>query len=114
MDHPSLSSRNSQSRVGRVERKPVPIDLAEVSQEFERKWFELDRSDVIGQLSALRRALANGARQMEMIAAERMFHKGLSDEILEKAQALKRIARQLKELAVKVTSATGYPKAEED
>jgi len=85
MDHPSLSSRNSQSRVGRS-KKNRPIDLAEVSQEFERKWFELDRSDVIGQTERFATRARQRREADEMIAAERMFHKGLSDEILEKAR----------------------------
>jgi hypothetical protein len=101
---------NCQSRTGRVERHSAPSDLAEGSSEFERRWFELDRSAVIGQLSALRRAIANGAMQMEMIAAERIFEEPLSEEIRQKTFALKRFARQLKELEVKVTSASGYPK----
>ena len=105
---------NPQSRAGRVERESTPRDLVEGSFEFDRRWFELDRSAVIGQLSSLRRAIANGAREMEMIAAERIFEKSLAQEIRQKAFALKRVARQLKELAVKVTAATGYPTTDKD
>jgi len=114
MDHPSLSSRNSQSRAGRVERKPVPIDLTEASQEFERKWFELDRGVVIGQVSALRRSITNGAKQLDMIAAEKIFDQPLSEMILRKAIALQKLARELKQLAIKIAAATGYPKVDRD
>ena len=114
MDHPSQTPRNSQSRVGRAARRTTSIDLREPSPEFERKWFELDRGIVIGQVSALRRSITVGAKQMEMIAAERVFDQPLSEMILRKARAMQRVARDLKDLAIKVAAATGYPKVDED
>jgi len=115
MGQPGLTPRNSQSRAGRVERRrSAPIDLAESSPEFERKWFELDRGIVIGQVSTLRRSITNGAKQMDMIAAEKIFDQPLSEMILRKAQALQKLARELKELAIKIAAATGYPKVDED
>ena len=113
MMHHGLAARNPQSRPSRIERRVVPPDLVDHTSEFERRWFELDRSAVIGQLSSLRRAISNGAKQLEMIAAERIFEKPLSEEVRLTTVTLKRIGRQLKELAVKVKSATGYPKAED-
>jgi len=48
--------------------------------------------------------------QLEMVSAEGMFDQPLSEAIGRKAGALRRLSRKLKNLAIKVASAAGYPK----
>ena len=90
--------------------KPARVDLAEASPELERKWFELDRSIVVDELTDLRETINRGAMQLEMVSAEGMFDQPLSEAIGRKAGALRRLSRKLKNLAIKVASAAGYPK----
>jgi hypothetical protein len=90
--------------------KPPRAFLAEGLPKLERRWFELDRTLVVDQLLALRTTLTNGATQMDMVAAERMFEEPLTKAILCEAKALQQLARKLGKLADRVAFAPGYPK----
>lgn len=54
--------------------------------------FEIDRSHVVAQLRIIRRAINEGAEEMEMVAVEKVFVNSVS-------QALTRTARKLYQLA---------------
>jgi deoxyribose-phosphate aldolase len=54
--------------------------------------FEIDRSHVVAQLRIIRRAINEGAEEMEMVAIEKVFVNSVS-------QALTRTARKLYQLA---------------
>jgi hypothetical protein len=54
--------------------------------------FEIDRSHVVAQLRIIRRAIDEGAEEMEMVAIEKVFVNSVS-------QALTRTARKLYQLA---------------
>ena len=110
---PIKRASSSRSPARRVEKKPRRIAPEEDLSELERGRFELDRGVVIYELTALRQTIANGARQMEAIAMERMFEQPLSEAILHESKAMRQLARRLKILAVKIASSTGYPEADE-
>ena len=57
--------------------------------------FEIDRSTVVFQLRSLRRAIDEGAQEMEMVAAERVFSRSLSQTLIRKARKLHLVARDL-------------------
>jgi hypothetical protein len=60
-----------------------------------REIFEIDRSNVVLQLRTLRRAIDEGAQDMEMVAAERVFTKSLSRTLTRRARKLHLIAKDL-------------------
>jgi hypothetical protein len=57
--------------------------------------FDIDRSDVVIQLRTLRRAIEEGALDMEMVAAERVFGKSLSRTLVRRARRLHLIAKDM-------------------
>jgi hypothetical protein len=57
--------------------------------------FEIDRSTVITELLALRRAIEEGAKQIDMVADERVFDQSLSRALVRKARKLHLVARDL-------------------
>jgi len=61
-------------------------------------YFEIDRLTVTRQIRNLRRAVSDGAKEMEMVAAERVFGKSLSRGILRRARKLALIAKDLDSL----------------
>jgi len=60
-----------------------------------REIFEIDRSNVVLQLRTLRHAIDEGAQEIEMVAAERVFGKSLSRTLMRKARKLRLIAKDL-------------------
>jgi hypothetical protein len=60
--------------------------------------FEIDRSTVVVQLRSLRRAIDEGAEEMEMVAAENVFSKSLSRTLVGSARKLHLVARDLNRL----------------
>jgi hypothetical protein len=71
----------------------------------ESTYFEIDRSVVLGHLAELQRTVDEGATQLEMVAAEEVFDKGLSRAFTRKAEKLHAIARDLKSLLRSVAKA---------
>jgi hypothetical protein len=61
-------------------------------------YFEIDRSAVLRQLQNLLRAIDEGAEDMEMVAAERVFGKSLSRALERRARQLRRTAKDLNSL----------------
>jgi hypothetical protein len=61
----------------------------------QREIFEIDRSNLILQLRSLRRAIDEGAEEMEMVAIERVFSKSLSGVLARGGQKLRLAARDL-------------------
>jgi deoxyribose-phosphate aldolase len=66
--------------------------------EYTSTHFEIDRSTVTLQLRNLRRAVDEGAMEMDMVAAERVFGKSLSDALIRSARRLHSIATDLDSL----------------
>jgi hypothetical protein len=60
-----------------------------------REIFEIDRSNVVLQLRTLRRAVNEGAQEMELVAAERVFAKSLSRTLMKRARKLHLTAKDL-------------------
>jgi len=63
-----------------------------------REIFEIDRSNVVLQLRTLRHAIDEGAQEMEMVAAERVFAKSLSRTLMRRARKLRVVAKDLNSL----------------
>ena len=57
--------------------------------------FEIDRTTVTLQLRNLRRAVDEGAMEMDMVAAERVFDKALSHALIRSARKLHSIVTEL-------------------
>jgi hypothetical protein len=58
--------------------------------------FEIDRSTLVLQLRTLGRVINEGAEEIEMVAAERVFGKSLSRTLKRRAEKLRLIAKDLK------------------
>ena len=69
------------------------------------EYFEIDRSTVLEQLQYLRRTIDEGAREMEMVAAEGVFDKSLSRLLEGRARSLHRTAKDLNSLLRSVARA---------
>ena len=69
------------------------------------EYFEIDRSTVLDQLQNLRRTIDEGAEEMEMVAAERVFDKSLSRLLEGRARRLHRTAKDLNSLLRSVARA---------
>jgi hypothetical protein len=61
----------------------------------QREIFEIDRSNMVLQLRSLRRAIEEGAEEMEMVAVERVFSKSLSAALIRNGQKLRLIAKDV-------------------
>jgi hypothetical protein len=81
-------------RQGRPKRARQGTVLPEAfySRMDQKDIFEIDRSNLIAQLRIVRRAINEGAEEMEMVAIERVFVNSVS-------QALTRTARKLYQFA---------------
>lgn len=60
--------------------------------------FDFDRATVALELKKLQRMIEEGARQTEMVAAERVFAKPLSRALIRRARKLHLVARDLERL----------------
>jgi len=60
--------------------------------------FDFDRATVARELKTLRRAIEEGAKQIDMVAAERVFAKSLSRALTRRARKLHLVARDLERL----------------
>jgi len=60
--------------------------------------FDFDRATVARELKALQRTIAEGAKQIEMVAAERVFAKPLSRALGRRARKLHLVAKDLESL----------------
>jgi hypothetical protein len=108
MRHPFRSQR-VHPRVHPKDR-PAHFDPANVTPELERRWFELDRNEVLGQIDLTEAAVAGEAKDLEMVAYEGMFRKLLSRRLLTESRVLNGVARQLRALRRAVGRARSYPK----
>jgi hypothetical protein len=72
-------------------------------------YFEIDRSTVSSELQNLKSAIEEGAKQIEMVAAERVFDRSLSAALVRKARELHLVARDLKGL-LKLVARARMPK----
>jgi hypothetical protein len=61
----------------------------------ELTYFEIDRSTVAREVQTLKSAIEEGAKQIEMVAAERVFDQSLSRELVRRARKLQLVARDL-------------------
>jgi deoxyribose-phosphate aldolase len=73
--------------------------------EYTSTHFEIDRSTVTLQLRNLRRAVDEGAMEMDMVAAERVFGKPVSHALVRSARKLHSIATDLDSLLLLVARA---------
>lgn len=60
--------------------------------------FEIDRSHVVAQLRIIRRAINEGAEEMEMVAIEKVFVNSVSQALTRTAGKLYRVAEDLNDL----------------
>jgi hypothetical protein len=91
------------------ERSDRPAD-PDIGPKLEHQWFEFDRTAVLRQIDKVRSAIDENAQELGMVAAEGVFEKPLSAELLRSSRALRTIAQELKGLRVMVTRTTGYPR----
>jgi hypothetical protein len=61
-------------------------------------YFEIDRSTVARELQSLESTIEEGAKQIEMVAAERVFDQSLSRALAKRARKLHLVARDLNRL----------------
>jgi len=74
--------------------------------------FQIDRSTLVLQLRSLRRAMDQGAEEMEMVAAEEVFVSSVSRALARRARKLHLVAKDLNRLVHMVERAQ-VPKAPE-
>jgi len=75
-------------------------------------YFEIDRATVARELQNLKSAIEEGAKQIEMVAAERVFDQSLSRELVRRARKLQLVARDLNGL-LKLVARAHMPKTPE-
>ena len=63
-----------------------------------REIFEIDRYTLVVQLKNLRREIADGAEEMRMVAAERVFRESLSGALVKQAEKLQVTVNELSHL----------------
>ncbi len=87
-------------------------DQAVKRPEYTSTDFEIDRTTVTLQLRNLRRAVDEGAMEMDMVAAEKVFGKALSQAMIRSARKLHLIVTDLDSLLRLVARAhlSGTPK----
>jgi len=78
----------------------------------ELTYFEIDRSTVAREVQTLKSAIEEGAKQIEMVAAERVFDQSLSRELVRRARKLQLVARDLNGL-LKLVARARMPKTPE-
>ena len=88
---------NAFTKGKRADSSKLPNDALE--------YFEIDQSVVLGQLQNLRRAIEEGAEELEMVAAERVFDKSLSRALERRARQLQQTAKDLNSLLRSIASA---------
>jgi predicted ATP-dependent protease len=69
--------------------------MANMPTNSESTYFEIDRSTVSTELRALQRTIKEGAKQIDMVAAERVFDQSLSRALVRRARKLHLVARDL-------------------
>ena len=106
----SRTPGGSQFRLVRSERSGSEIYLTKTPGDFERKRLPILDELVVGVINALRDAIDEGAKQMSMLADERVFDDSTSRTCSRTAQRLNRMVTQLQKLLAEVGGATGYPK----
>jgi hypothetical protein len=84
-----------------------------ISPAFERRSFEFDRRAVLRQIDIMQGSIDQIVKELEMIAAERVFKKSLSDGLLDTSRALKTIGKELKARRRLLARASGYPEVEQ-
>jgi hypothetical protein len=67
--------------------------------------FQIDRSTLVLQLQSLRRAIEQGAEEMEMVAAEKVFVRSVSRALTRRARKLYLAAKDLNRLVRMVEQA---------
>jgi len=74
--------------------------------------FDFDRATVILELKKLQRTIEEGAEQIDMVAAERVFAKPLSRALFRRARKLHLVARDLESL-LRLVARSQIPKEAE-
>jgi hypothetical protein len=87
-----------------------PDQSPDIGPGLERKWFEFDRSAVLRQIDLVQNAIDQNAEELGMVAAEGVFEKPLSAELLRASRALHAVARELSALHGLVEQTARYPK----
>jgi hypothetical protein len=92
-------------------KRNVRIDV--ISQEtldpgtLQREVFEIDRSKLVVQLGALRRAIIDSSEELKMVAIERVFVKSLSQVLTRTARKMQSLAEDFDALLRQVERAAG-------
>jgi hypothetical protein len=73
----------------------TPNQLFNLLEGDDAEIFEIDRSNLVHQLRAIRRAINESAEEMEMVAIERVFVKSLSQALARTARKLYRLSEDL-------------------
>ena len=102
---------NAQLSTARAEKRSRSATSPDIRPEIEHSWFEFDRIAVLRQLDELNGAIDANAKELGMVAAEGVFDKSLSVELLRASRSLQTIAKDIGALRGQVTRANGYPKA---
>ena len=102
---------NAQPGTARPEKMSRSAAASDINPEIEHSWFEFDRIAVLRQLDELNGAIDANAKELQMVAAEGVFDKSLSVELLRASRSLQTIAKDVSALRGRVTRASGYPKA---
>lgn len=89
-ERPTRATRHAPAASAATSRQTVKS-----SADFALQCFHIDRAEVSARLYKLSHSLAAGAVEMEMVAAERVFDKRFSAQLVRKARDLKRLAKQL-------------------
>jgi hypothetical protein len=103
---------NARLRTLHANDRPAWSDPSDINPKLERRWFEFDRDAVLRQIDSTQAAVEGGAKELEMVAAEEIFAKSLSEMLLRTACALNTAARGLRALRGPIARASGYPQAD--
>jgi len=101
---------NDQLKTVPVDKRPVRGAAQDISPKLERTWFKFDRNVVLHQIDKIQGTINENAKQLGMVAAEGVFEKPLSDDLLHTSRALGAIAQELAALRGLVGRTSHYPK----
>jgi hypothetical protein len=85
--------------------------LPNITPQLERRWFEFDRTAVLRQIDLVQGAIGGNVGDLEMVAVEGVFEKGLSGALSRTSRALHVIDAELTALRGLVTHTSHYPRA---
>jgi hypothetical protein len=107
-DFPGSGKRNTERKDNSISSSHRELDRKGAGLGSDRDNFRFYRNNVISYIAALRAVIAGAARELQLVAGERVFELPISHLFELKAQSLDSLGRELKRLEELVTATVGH------